>query len=101
MEIRRAENAGFCFGVSRAVDMARQAAKESRASGRRVMTLGPLIHNEMVVEDLRKDGAEPAETLEEVPEGTLLIIPLTEWERRSMKRRRAAASRSWMLPVLS
>ena len=74
MEIRRAENAGFCFGVSRAVDMARQAAKASRASGRRVMTLGPLIHNEMVVEDLRKDGAEPAETLEEVPEGTLLII---------------------------
>ncbi len=74
MEIRRAENAGFCFGVKRAVDMARQTAEESRTTGRSVMTLGPLIHNEMVVEELRAVGAVPAESLEQVPEGTLLII---------------------------
>lgn len=74
MEIRRAENAGFCFGVKRAVDMARQTAEESRTTGRSVMTLGPLIHNEMVVEELRAAGAVPAESLEQVPEGTLLII---------------------------
>ena len=40
-----AENAGFCFGVSRAVDLVEKTA----ALGKPVMTLGPIIHNRHVV----------------------------------------------------
>ena len=44
--IKLAETAGFCFGVDRAVRM----TYELVAQGRRVCTLGPLIHNPQVVE---------------------------------------------------
>lgn len=47
------EKAGFCFGVRRAIKIASDAAKKSK---KRVYTLGPLIHNPQVVEDLTKKG---------------------------------------------
>lgn len=47
-----AKTAGFCFGVSRAVDMVYTEVKK----GKRVGTLGPIIHNEEVVADLEKNG---------------------------------------------
>lgn len=52
MEIRIAESAGFCFGVKRAVNLVYKEAAESE----RVYTMGPIIHNEHVVEDLAKKG---------------------------------------------
>ena len=50
-EIRRAENAGFCFGVKQAIEKAEKAAEES--SGK-IYSMGSLIHNERVTEDLKK-----------------------------------------------
>ncbi|MBP1577694.1 MAG: bifunctional 4-hydroxy-3-methylbut-2-enyl diphosphate reductase/30S ribosomal protein S1 [Oscillospiraceae bacterium] len=47
-----AETAGFCFGVQRAADMLEQALTE----GKKVCTLGPLIHNTQFVEGLEKRG---------------------------------------------
>ena len=41
MEITLAKKAGFCFGVKRAVNMTYDLA----ASGKKVATLGELIHN--------------------------------------------------------
>ena len=52
MEVITAKSAGFCFGVQRAVDMAREMAKEHTP----VYTYGPIIHNENVVSDLEKAG---------------------------------------------
>ena len=49
MSITVAGSAGFCFGVSRAVDMVEKAAAQSG----RVYTLGPIIHNRHVVNRLR------------------------------------------------
>lgn len=46
MSIRIAESAGFCFGVSRAVETVEKAAAE----GKKVVTLGPIIHNRHVVD---------------------------------------------------
>lgn len=60
MEVTVAKSAGFCFGVKRAVDLVYQEAEK----GGEVYTLGPIIHNEQVVEDLRKKGAEPVEGIE-------------------------------------
>lgn len=52
-EIVMAENAGFCFGVKRAVDMTVDYKKSNDAN---VYTLGPLIHNEDVVKALEEQG---------------------------------------------
>ena len=52
-EITRAENAGFCFGVKQAIEMAEQAAEKA---GNRIFSMGSLIHNERVTKDLEKKG---------------------------------------------
>ncbi|MDD3224394.1 MAG: bifunctional 4-hydroxy-3-methylbut-2-enyl diphosphate reductase/30S ribosomal protein S1 [Clostridium sp.] len=52
-KITLAKNAGFCFGVKRAVDMAIETQKKYKKN---VYTLGPLIHNNDEVEFLRKKG---------------------------------------------
>lgn len=53
MEVILAESAGFCFGVKRAVDK----VYEQIASGKKIYTYGPIIHNEFVVQDLEKKGS--------------------------------------------
>ncbi|MEE8816866.1 MAG: 4-hydroxy-3-methylbut-2-enyl diphosphate reductase [Lachnospiraceae bacterium] len=67
-----AKTAGFCFGVTNAVDTAiREAGK-----GGKLVTYGPIIHNENVVEDLRKKGVGIINTPEEIPaasDGTIII----------------------------
>ncbi|MEG2936448.1 MAG: 4-hydroxy-3-methylbut-2-enyl diphosphate reductase, partial [Clostridium sp.] len=61
MEVLLAEKAGFCFGVKRAVDEAvRLRAKYDKP----IHTLGPLIHNNDVVNSLKEKGIYPI-TLEE------------------------------------
>ncbi|MCH5195780.1 MAG: bifunctional 4-hydroxy-3-methylbut-2-enyl diphosphate reductase/30S ribosomal protein S1 [Oscillospiraceae bacterium] len=67
--IEVAENAGFCPGVQRAVDIAEDAAKKFG----RVYTLGELIHNENAVEDLRKKGVFAVESVDEA-NGEPIII---------------------------
>ena len=61
MEVTVAKSAGFCFGVKRAVDM----VYEHVSRGKKVFTLGPIIHNEQVVSDLEKKGVKVIETPEE------------------------------------
>lgn len=48
-----AENAGYCFGVKRAVDMTVEYNRKKKSE---VYTLGPLIHNEDVVKSLEEQG---------------------------------------------
>ena len=50
MKITKAKTAGFCFGVQRAVDLTYNLAQ----SGKKVATLGELIHNKQLVADLEK-----------------------------------------------
>ncbi len=47
-----AKTAGFCFGVQRAADLIEKALAE----GKKVCTLGPLIHNRQFVEELESRG---------------------------------------------
>ena len=70
MQMILAENMGFCFGVRRAVEMALQKASE-RGS---VYSLGELIHNRGVVDDLASKGVIPVESIDELPEGGTLVI---------------------------
>ena len=70
-EIRRAENAGFCFGVRQAIEKAEKAAEESVG---RIFSMGPLIHNEMVTDNLAAKGISIISSLDEVDEGSTVII---------------------------
>ena len=70
MEIHLAKTAGFCFGVNRAVKLTYQLLDE----GRRVATLGPLIHNPQVVADLQRRGAITCDSVEQVPDGCEVVI---------------------------
>lgn len=75
MEIIVAKNAGFCFGVKRAVNIAlKTAEKHSEDTGAKVYTFGELIHNRMVVDELRERGINPIESLDEAKEGDYVII---------------------------
>ena len=65
-----APKAGFCFGVKRALDLAMQTARETNKS---IYTLGPLIHNPQVVEDLSKKGIKVVKDLSDIPEGVVII----------------------------
>lgn len=51
-EIILASSAGFCFGVNRAVEL----VESLLAQGKKVATLGPIIHNQQMVERLSSMG---------------------------------------------
>lgn len=70
MKILLAKNAGYCFGVRDAVDMAYDTAKEHGD----VYMLGHIVHNENVVNDLDKAGAKVVNSLDKVPEGRPVLL---------------------------
>ena len=70
MKITVAETAGFCFGVNRAVELVEQAVKD----GKKVATLGPIIHNRHAVKHFEDMGVEVIASPEEAREGTTVII---------------------------
>lgn len=70
LRIEVASHAGVCYGVERALKLAADAAESARGS---VTTLGPLIHNPIVVRDLESAGVKGAQTVDEVESGTLII----------------------------
>ena len=73
MEVKVAKTAGFCFGVQRAVDKVYELIDSCPD---RLFTLGPIIHNEEVVNDLDKKGVRVAseEELKTLPEGSTVVI---------------------------
>lgn len=70
MEIIIAQNTGFCYGVRRALQIARSARR--RRSGR-VLTLGQIIHNPRVVSDLQKQDILAVEDPDSISGGTVII----------------------------
>ena len=73
MEVKVAKTAGFCFGVQRAVDKVYELIDSCQD---RLFTMGPIIHNEEVVNDLEKKGVRVAseEELKTLPEGSTVVI---------------------------
>ena len=73
MEVKVAKTAGFCFGVQRAVDKVYELIDSCPD---RLFTLGPIIHNEEVVNDLEKKGVRVTseEELKTLPEGSTVVI---------------------------
>lgn len=73
MQVKVAKSAGFCFGVQRAVDTVYERIEKGV---RPIYTYGPIIHNEVVVQDLEKKGVRvlnSQQELEALKEGTVII----------------------------
>lgn len=64
------ESAGFCWGVERALETTRSAAKTAEGP---IDTLGPLIHNPGVIAQLAEQGIGLVEDPERKTEGTIII----------------------------
>ena len=69
-EVILAKSAGFCFGVSRSVELAEKMLDK----GGQCYSLGQLIHNGDVVRHFQERGLCVVENPEEVPEGANVII---------------------------
>ncbi len=70
MSIKKAESAGFCFGVNRAITIVGDLIREEE----KVCTLGPIIHNMEVVRELKENGCRPVESIGEVQPDEILVI---------------------------
>lgn len=73
MEVRLAKTAGFCFGVRRAVDTVYEQVEQAEDS---IYTYGPIVHNEIVVQELEEKGVKvlnSEEELKRLTSGTVII----------------------------
>ncbi len=70
MLITLAKTAGFCFGVNRAVNMLYDLVDE----GVNVCTLGPIIHNPQVIEDLKNRGVNIIDNIEDAERDKKVVI---------------------------
>ncbi|MBU5426620.1 bifunctional 4-hydroxy-3-methylbut-2-enyl diphosphate reductase/30S ribosomal protein S1 [Tissierella pigra] len=70
MEIIIADNAGFCFGVKRAVDMTNT---ELINANKNIYSLGPLIHNQQAVERFEKSGLKTVDDIKEINNSKVII----------------------------
>ena len=70
MKVKLAENAGYCFGVKLAVN----SAEENAAKYGRIYTLGHIIHNKNVVDDLEAKGVIAIQTADLAPESSNVML---------------------------
>lgn len=64
MKILVAKDAGYCFGVRDAVNLAKKSGQDYEA----VYMLGDIVHNERVVSDLEKSGSVVVNSVDDIPE---------------------------------
>ena len=85
MEVIRSKNAGACYGVQRALDLALKASEGDGSA----FTLGPLIHNPQVVANLEARGVLAVKEPEQATHGAIIIRShgVTPAVRRSVEAR--------------
>ena len=69
-QIILAKTAGFCFGVDRAVNLVYDLVNK----GEKVCTLGPIIHNAQLVDDLKSKGVKIIDDVSQSPEGYTVVV---------------------------
>ena len=70
VKITLAKTAGFCFGVARAIRYCEDLAQQKIAA----VTLGPIIHNPQIVQELERRGIKQVEGLSNLPKDTVVVI---------------------------
>ena len=71
MILYRAAKAGFCFGVKRAIELAEKTARDRDGP---IYSLGHIIHNTQVVEQLSQQGIIKIDSLDEAMAGGTLLL---------------------------
>ena len=69
-EIKVAKNAGFCFGVKKAIEIAEEVAKRNE----KTYVYGQLVHNEKVIKDLENKGIIFAENINDIPQNAVTVL---------------------------
>lgn len=69
MEVILADYLGFCYGVKRAIKIARENAAPDGSA----CTLGPIIHNPQMVERLKEEGVGAIDRLDDLKRGKVII----------------------------
>ena len=69
MNIQKARELGFCFGVRRAVGIIEQETNR----GSKIVTLGPIVHNKTVAARLKGLGVEVVDSVDEIKGGTVAV----------------------------
>lgn len=69
-KIKLAKTAGFCFGVNRAVNLVYKLVED----GEKVCTLGPIIHNQQLVEDLKSKGVNDISSPDACADGYKIVV---------------------------
>ena len=87
MKILLAKDAGYCFGVRDAVNLAYDTSKDHGE----VYMLGTIVHNEKVVEDLSKSGTKVVDKLVEVPSDRPILFRAhgtapSVWDKANQKK---------------
>ncbi|MBL7067729.1 MAG: 4-hydroxy-3-methylbut-2-enyl diphosphate reductase [Candidatus Marinimicrobia bacterium] len=70
LSITIAKDVGFCFGVKRAIDMAHNAAETYG----KVAMLGDIVHNEIVIDDLKNSGVVVYQNIDDIPQGMPVLF---------------------------
>lgn len=71
MNIIIAKHSGFCFGVKRAIDIAKKTLKDNNTE---VYLIGEIVHNKIVVDELQQLGLKMVDNLEEIPQNSTVIL---------------------------
>ncbi|MDP4180257.1 MAG: bifunctional 4-hydroxy-3-methylbut-2-enyl diphosphate reductase/30S ribosomal protein S1 [Bacillota bacterium] len=71
MEILIAKNAGFCFGVSKAINLLFSLLENSE---NKLYTVGPIIHNDQVVDKLKSMGVKVVKDISEISDNGQVVI---------------------------
>lgn len=69
LEVILADYLGFCYGVKRAIKIARENAAPDGSA----CTLGPIIHNPQMVERLKDEGIGTIDCLDDLKRGKVII----------------------------
>ena len=69
MRIEKAGEIGFCFGVKRAINILEDIARERGG----VETLGPVVHNQQVLQRLAEIGVRVAKDVDDIQGDTVVV----------------------------
>lgn len=72
MQIKVAGHSGFCFGVKRAIKIARKTLRKSKHK-KNIYSLGPIIHNPQVVDELKEKALNVITDIDSIEKGTVII----------------------------
>ncbi|KAB3534018.1 4-hydroxy-3-methylbut-2-enyl diphosphate reductase [Alkaliphilus pronyensis] len=72
MKVVLADYSGFCFGVKKAIDMVYDKTSR-KTEGAKLFSLGPLIHNQQVVNELEKKGVSVKDDISAITDGSIII----------------------------